>query len=139
MTDPDLIAKKLAFIETCLRELRTLARPELLAVDVRELRFVQHTLQVAIQAALDVASHIVSDDRLGEPQTNRELFDILSRHGWLAPDLASRLADMAGFRNVLVHAYTEVDPAIVRDVVEHHLGDLEQLVAIVRGRLPDPA
>jgi len=35
---------------------------------------------------------------------------------------------MAGFRNVLVHAYTEVDPAIVRDVVEHHLGDLDEFV-----------
>ena len=28
MTDPELVAKKLAFIETCVRELRTLARPE---------------------------------------------------------------------------------------------------------------
>jgi hypothetical protein len=28
VTDPELVAKKLAFIETCVRELRTLARPE---------------------------------------------------------------------------------------------------------------
>lgn len=28
MTDPELVAKKLAFVETCVRELRTLARPE---------------------------------------------------------------------------------------------------------------
>jgi len=28
MTDPDLVAKKLAFIETCVRELQTLARPD---------------------------------------------------------------------------------------------------------------
>ena len=143
MTDPDLIAKRLAFIETCLRELKTLARPELVEVDVRELRFVEHTLQIAIQAALDVASHLVSDERMGEPRTNRALFDLLQSHGWLASDLASRLADMAGFRDVLVHAYAEVDPAIVRDVAEHHLGDLEMFVTVVRGRLAaagcDPA
>ena len=42
--------------------------------DVREARFVLHTLQIAIQAALDVASHIVSDERLEEPETNRELW-----------------------------------------------------------------
>lgn len=132
MTDPDLVAKKLAFIETCLRELRTLARPDRIAVDLRELRFVEHTLQVAIQAALDVASHVVSDDRLGEPRSNRELFELLGRHGWLRVDLARRLADMASFRNLLVHGYAEVDPAIVRDVVEHHLGDLDELVAAMR-------
>ena len=137
MTDPGLVAKKLAFIETCLRELRTLARADLVLVDVRELRFVEHTLQIAIQAALDVASHVVSDDRLGEPRTNRELFDLLGRHGWLDAELAARLADMAGFRNVLVHAYTEVDPAIVRDVLENHLGDLDRFVAVARGRPPD--
>jgi hypothetical protein len=28
MTDPELVAKKLAFIETCVRELQTLAGPE---------------------------------------------------------------------------------------------------------------
>ena len=72
MTDPELVAKKLAFIETCVRELRTLARPERIADDLREERFVEHTLQVAIQAALDVGSHVVSDDRLGEPDTNRD-------------------------------------------------------------------
>ncbi len=136
MTDPGLLAKKLAFIETCLRELRTLARIDLVLEDVRELRFVEHTLQLAIQAALDVASHVVSDERLGEPATNRELFTLLARNGWLATDLAARLSNMAGFRNVLVHAYTEVDPAIVRDVVLNHLGDLDAFVAVTRERLP---
>lgn len=135
MTDADLVEKRLAFIETCLRELRTLARPERIEVDVRELRFVEHTLQIAVQAALDVASHVVSDERLGEPRTNRELFDLLGRHGLLPPELAARLADMAGFRNVLVHGYAEVSPAIVRDVVEHHLGDLDALVAVMRAGL----
>ena len=79
MTDAGLVAKKLAFVETCVRELRTLARPELLETDVRERRFVEHTLQIALQACQDIASHIVSDERLGEPRTNQELFDLLVR------------------------------------------------------------
>jgi hypothetical protein len=49
MTDPELVAKKLAFIETCVRELQTLARPERIEDDLREERFVEHTLQLAIQ------------------------------------------------------------------------------------------
>jgi uncharacterized protein YutE (UPF0331/DUF86 family) len=135
VTDQDLIAKKLAFIETCLRELRELARPDRLSADVRELRFVEHTLQIAIQAALDVASHIVSDHRLGEPRTNRELFDLLGRHGWLPPLLVEVLRDMGGFRNVLVHGYTEVDVNVVCDVLERHLPDFEGFVAAIRQRI----
>ena len=139
MTDQDLIAKRLAFIETCLCDLRQQVRPYRLSTDVRELRFVEHTLQIAIQAALDVASHIVSDNRLGEPRTNRDLFDLLGRHGWLAPSLAQVLRDMGGFRNVLVHGYAEVDVSIVRDVLDHHLPDFEAFVAAIRQRIGDSA
>lgn len=132
MTDPDLIAKKLAFIETCIHELRTLARADLVETDIRERRFTEHTLQIAIQAALDTASHIVSDERLGEPRTNRELFDLLVAAGWLDRPLGERLRRMVGFRNILVHGYTAVDPAVVRDVLTHHLADLLAFVAAIR-------
>lgn len=135
MTDADLVAKKLAFIETCVRELRTLAQPELIAEDIREQRFVEHTLQLAIQAALDVGSHIVSDDRLGEPDTSRDVFRLLERAGIVTADLGTRLEQMAGFRNVVVHLYQEVDLGIVRDVVENHLDDLLQFAAAIRRRL----
>jgi len=132
VTDPELVAKKLALIETCVRELQSLARPEAIRADVREERFVEHTLQIAIQAALDVASHIVSDDRLGEPETNRALFDLLARAGKLPADLAATLRDLAGFRNVIVHGYQDVDLAVVEDVLRNHLGDLLAFVAAVR-------
>lgn len=135
MTDPDLIKKKLAQIETNLRELRTLASLDALESDLREQRFIEHTLQLAIQAALDVASHIVSDERLGEPRTNRELFDLLAQAGWLEDELTETLRRMAGFRNVLVHGYDTVNLKIVRDIVEHRLVDLERFVAAVRARL----
>ena len=76
MTDRDLVAKKLARIVTCLHELRTMASLDRLQDDVREKRLVEHALQIAIQSALDVASHIASDQRLGEPETNRALFQL---------------------------------------------------------------
>jgi uncharacterized protein YutE (UPF0331/DUF86 family) len=135
VTDPELLAKKLALIETCVADLRRLARPAVLAHDLREERFVEHTLQLAIQAALDVASHIVSDRRLGEPRTNRELFDLLERDAWLSAPLTATMRDMVGFRNVLVHGYDTVDLAIVRDVVENRLNDLLRFVAAVRSRV----
>ena len=135
MTDKELIAKKLALIETCVHQLRELARPEAIATDVREERFVEHTLQIAIQAALDVASHIVSDERLGEPRTNRELFDLLERRAWVTPALAATMRRMVGFRNILVHGYEVVDVGIVVEIVERGLDDLIAFVAAIRARL----
>ncbi len=136
MMDVDLLEKKLALIETCIVELRTLARLDRIPGDVREERFIEHSLQLAIQAALDVASHIVSSERLGEPQTNRELFVMLERGAWLPAALAAQLSRMAGFRNILVHGYETVDLEIVRNVVVHHLDDLLEFVRLVRARLP---
>ena len=135
MTDQDLLLKKLSFIETCLTQLRTLTTPNLIDTDVKERRFVEHTLQVALQALLDAASHIVSDERLGEPSTNGELFDLLSHAGWLEPKLATTLRAAVGFRNVLVHGYTEVNLDVVRDVLENRLDDLEAFVTTIRQRL----
>lgn len=135
MTDAELIAKKLAEIETYVQELRTLADFEKLRTDLKEQRFIALTLQLAIQAALDVSSHIISDDRLGEPRTNRELFMLLERHGWVSAALASHLRDMVGFRNVLVHGYDRLDLSIVEDVLKNRLPDLEAFVAAIRERL----
>lgn len=135
MTDADLLAKRLALVETCVSDLRRLARPEKIVSDLREQRFVEHTLQIAIQAALDAASHIVSDERLGEARTNRELFQLLGKAGWLPSALVATLSNMAGFRNVLVHGYQEVDLAVVKEVVERRLDDLLKFVQAIRGRL----
>jgi uncharacterized protein YutE (UPF0331/DUF86 family) len=135
VTDADLVTKKLSLIETYVRELRTLADVSRIDVDVREERFIEHTLQIAVQAALDVASHIASDERWGEPRTNQELFEFFERHGWIDPGLGRSLRAAVGFRNVLVHGYASVDKAVVKDVVQNHLEDLLAFSAAVRARL----
>lgn len=135
MTDPALVTKKLAAIETALADLRRLAQPDRVSSDLLQRRFVEHTLQIAIQAALDVASHIVSDNRLGEPKTNREVFALLAQGGWIDAVLHDSLSRMAGFRNILVHGYDDVDLQVVRDVLTHRLGDLDAFVAAIRRRL----
>jgi len=135
VTDPELLAKKLAMIETCVAQLRRIADLEKLRTDVREERFVVHTLQIAIQAALDVASHIVSDERLGEPETHRQLFDLLAGGGWLREDQVPSLRRLAGVRNVVVHGYQDVDLGVVEDVVRSRLGDLLDFAETIRSRL----
>ena len=135
MTDPELVEKKLAQIETFVAQLRELADPARIEVDIREARFVEHTLQIAIQAALDVASHIVSDARLGEPESSRDLFRLIEGRGWLSSELSSTLQAMTGFRNLLVHGYLEVDLRRVHRLLNERLGDFESFADHVDGWL----
>lgn len=109
MTDEELLRKRLAVVRTCVAELRRHARVDALSSDIKERRFAEHTLQIAIQAMQDVASHVVSAQRLGEPRTNAELFDLLRNEGWITADRTRVCRAMIGFRNVLVHGYTAVD------------------------------
>ena len=135
MTDIDLVYKKLAFIEVCVQDLRSLGRPEDVQTDLREERFEAYTLQIAIQAAIDIAAHIASDELLGLADTNRKGFELLVRHGWIPRDLAPILHQMVGFRNTLVHNYQTVNPAFVEDITRHHLDDLLAFVRAIRERL----
>jgi uncharacterized protein YutE (UPF0331/DUF86 family) len=135
VTDIDLVYKKLDFITGCVTELRTFGDPDAVGTDLREQRFEAYTLQIAIQAALDVAAHIVSDEGLGRASRNRDYFELLVRHGWIPRELAPVLHDMVGFRNILVHGYEVVDPAVVEKVTRHHLDDLLAFVRAIRERL----
>jgi uncharacterized protein YutE (UPF0331/DUF86 family) len=51
----------------------------------------------------------------------------LERERVLSSAVAERMRRMVGFRNVAIHEYRRLDPAIVRTVVEHRLGDFEAL------------
>ena len=138
MIDSELVAKKLALIETFVRELQTLAAPSAIEHDIRERRFAEHTIQIAVQACQDVASHIVSRERLGEPVTNQQLFQLMRDAGWIEDELADTLRRAVGLRNILVHGYSTVDAMVVRDVVENRLDDLLEFVDAVRRRLETP-
>jgi len=135
VTDAGIVAKKLAEIETYLEQLRRDARLDQIDLEVKEERFVAHTLQLAIQAALDVANHIVADDRLGEVTSYGELFELMAAAHWISTDLATKLRSMAGFRNLLVHGYGDIDLSIVRRIVEEDLNDLVVFVGSVRSAI----
>jgi uncharacterized protein YutE (UPF0331/DUF86 family) len=70
---------------------------------------------------LDVAHHITTDQRFREPASFKDAITVLNENGVVDDELCRELTVMAGLRNVLVHLYRDVDPAIVFDVVETRL------------------
>ena len=77
-----------------------------------------HAMLVAIQSAIDIATDIIAEKGLRRPETYRETFEILAEDGIIDALLAKDLSDLAGFRNVIVHIYWDLDLAQVYEILQ---------------------
>lgn len=127
MVKVDTVLARLEALNQYLSELeqfRSLTRAEFLG-DLRNYRTVERDFQLAAQAAIDIASHILAADFPHRPEGYREVIEILGKVGVLPPDLADRLAGVASFRNILIHEYLTVDLDIVYDHLQDDLDDFQ--------------
>lgn len=132
MADRDVINQKVNSIQNCLQRIHDTvgSNPDSLEeLDVQDI--VVLNLQRAIQQAIDIATHIISHDKLGIPQTLKECFQILQHNSYIDSKLASAMGKMVGFRNIAVHEYEAIDSDILKAIVQNHLGDLEAFYSAV--------
>lgn len=80
-------------------------------------------IQRACEASLDIGQYLIRRERLGVPQSYREVFTLLAEHQWIDSDLAETLKKMVGFRNIAVHNYQELALPVVKAIIEKHLAD----------------
>ena len=124
----EVVIQKLASIDRCLAAVRRYVGDDLSRLEeAMVLDAVVLNLQRACEMAIDAACREVSRRGLGVPADSADAFTILERESILSASVAKRMRRMVGFRNVAVHEYRRLDPAIVRTVVEHRLGDFEAL------------
>jgi uncharacterized protein YutE (UPF0331/DUF86 family) len=124
----DVVIQKVASIDRCLASVRRYVADDLDRLkDAMVLDAVVLNLQRACEMAIDAACREVSRRRLGVPTDSADAFTLLERESLLSPRVAERMRRMVGFRNVAVHEYRRLDPAVVRTVVQHRLGDFEDL------------
>ena len=111
MTNAPLVARKLAALIEYARRARARRPPsaELLAADTERQDALGMALLVAIQEAIDIAFHIVSDERWGTPRSYAEGFELLAKGGAIGPELAAAMTQATGLRNRLAHGYASVD------------------------------
>jgi len=86
-------------------------------------------LYVAIQAAIDLALHWLADEGWTVPESYGKAFLVLAEHGVIERDLAKKLFDAAGLRNLIAHRYGEID---VERLHASASADLDDLVALCR-------
>jgi uncharacterized protein YutE (UPF0331/DUF86 family) len=124
----DVVIQKLASIERCLSAVRRYVADDLTRLeDPMVLDAVVLNLQRACEQAIDAACREVSRRGLGVPTDSADAFTILEQERILPTSVAERMRRMVGFRNVAVHEYRRPDPAVVRTVVAHRIGDFEAL------------
>lgn len=92
----------------------------------------------AVQIVIDVAVSACVGLGLGSPPSYSEAFRMLGEHGIIDRKLAKRLVRAAGFRNVLVHAYADLDLGRVHAAAVDGPGDLLAFLSAIRDHLDAP-
>ena len=137
--DPERIEKLIGSMRAALRllcELRDLPEAEFVG-DAHKQSSAKYNFTAAIEACIDIGSHVISRGRLRAPEDYADTFEVLAEAGIVKTDFANELKKMARFRNRLVHLYWDVDLQELRSILETRLGDFETFIAAIGAYLKD--
>ena len=137
MIEPDVVMRKSQALLHHTSRLRAKLPLAAAALDADEsLRNdVCFDLLQAVQSCMDLAVHACTHDALGVPDGPAQAFALLARARLIDTGLATRLAQAAGLRNLIVHQYTELDTRRLVAAIEGGLSDLDALAAALRMHL----
>ena len=95
---------------------------------------VERSLQVAVEACLDIGRRLIVLEGFRYPDNNQDVFRVLAE-GVVPADLLPTLLEMARFRNLIVHDYARIDDAKVYSILKKRLGDFGIFAEVVRAYL----
>ena len=132
--DVDLVKRRLAEIKQQLSELENIVKLglEKFLSDSYIRDAAKYKLIVAIEAAISVCNHILVRVVKEIPSSYSDCFMILGKHRIISQDLAEKLADMARFRNMLVHIYWKIDDKKVYEIMKKDISDLKEFIKEVK-------
>lgn len=95
----DVVLNKAATIERCVARAREEYHrdPATFAADFTRQDAAILNIQRACEAALDLRQHLIRREKLGVPQSARDVFALLARGGWIDSDLADSLKKWSAF------------------------------------------
>ncbi|MCG7854742.1 MAG: DUF86 domain-containing protein [Methanoregulaceae archaeon] len=90
----------------------------------------KYHLIVAIEAAIDLANHIISMNRWRSPEDYADTFRVLQEQGLLNPEFVKSLQEMARFRNRLIHIYWKIDDLRIYEILKSDVGDVRKFLDV---------
>ncbi len=132
----DVLINKAATVERCVARAREEfeRNPTTFATDFTRQDAATLNVQRACEAVLDMGQHLLRRERLGVPQSARDVFELLSRGQWIDAPLAEALKRMVAFRNIAVHDYQSLLIPILQNVITQHLGEFLEFTQLVLKR-----
>ncbi|MEH6351249.1 type VII toxin-antitoxin system HepT family RNase toxin [Pseudomonas sp. 3JA] len=129
----DVLINKAASIERCIARVREEYEkdPATFATDFTRQDSAVLNIQRACKAALDIGQHLIRRERLGVPQSSRDVFELLFQSGWVEEGLVKNLKNMVGFMNIAVHDYQALQLPIMVAIITGHLDDFLAFSAFV--------
>ncbi len=89
-------------------------------------RATERTLQIAVEACLDIGRRLINVEGFRYAQDDQDVFQILREEQVVPANLLPRLIEMARFRNLVVHDYAKIDDAKVYAILKRNLGDFDE-------------
>ncbi len=86
---------------------------------------VKYNFVVAIEAAIDICNHIVSQNAFRAPDDYTDCFKVLQEQNIIDEEYLLKLQSMVRFRNRLVHIYWDIDNEKLYEILQNDLPDLE--------------
>ena len=128
LVDKLLIGRKLARMDTYLTQVREFSKisENQYKKNWKTQRIVERTLQILVEECIDIANHIISDEAMRLPGGYADAFQVLMENRIINKKLSAMMEKMAKFRNVIIHQYGKIDPAIVVSILRRNLGDFEK-------------
>lgn len=93
---------------------------------------VERSLQVAVEACLDIGRRLIALEGFRYPDNDQAVFRILAEEGIVSRDLLPTLLEMARFRNLIVHDYARIDDSRVYGILKKRLSDFDAFAEAVR-------
>jgi uncharacterized protein YutE (UPF0331/DUF86 family) len=135
LVDAESVSSRLDRLSQLLEEMEEIraAGHDAYESDFRSRLAAAHAIQLAVQVCIDIGAHLIAEQGLKAPSDYRGIFESL-RAISLGPQLAKRLGEAAGMRNILVHGYLEVDDDAIWSALDR-LDDLRQFAAFAQSQL----
>ena len=132
----DVLVNKAATVERCVARAREeyAHDPANFATDFTRQDAATLNVQRACEAVLDMGQHIVRREKLGVPQSARDVFELMARAQWIDTPLAEALKRMVAFRNIAVHDYQSLLLPILVSVITNHLHEFSDFTSAVLKR-----
>jgi uncharacterized protein YutE (UPF0331/DUF86 family) len=121
----DVLLNKAASIERCVVRVKEeyAADPATFATNFSRQDAAILNIQRACEAALDMGQHLIRRDKLGLPQSARDVFLLQEQHQRIDAQVAEAMRRMTGFRNLAVHDYQALQLPITLNIIHHHLDE----------------